>query len=161
MAAHIAANLPPDLRARVGGGEALELAAALAPRQGRPLPGALAPWEAPPPVAIVAVPPQRMRLRRRGFDPAGALATSLAERLGVPLAACLARRDRARRQVGTSRAQRRRAGRISIEAHAQPPPRVLLVDDVHTTGSTLEACARALRAAGCRDIAAVTYARTL
>ena len=38
---------------------------------------------------------------------------------------------------------------------------VLLVDDVHTTGATLDACARALKAAGTIRVVAVTYARTL
>jgi ComF family protein len=128
MAAHIAANLPRDLRQ---------------------------------PLAIVAVPPQRARLRRRGFDPAHALAADVARRLGVPLEPCLSRRDRAGRQVGTGRRSRRSPGRIAIELRAAPPARVLLVDDVHTTGATLEACARVLRAAGCRHVAAVTYARTL
>jgi predicted amidophosphoribosyltransferase len=127
MAAHIAANLPADLRG----------------------------------VPVIAVPPQRVRRRRRGFDPAGALAAGAAERLGVPLVDCLVRRDRGRRQVGTGRAQRRGAGRIDVALRCAPPRRVLLVDDVHTTGATLDACARELRAGGCTEVAAVTYARTL
>ncbi len=55
--------------------------------------------------AIVPVPPAPSRLRRRGFDPAGELAAALAERLGSPLEACLARRG-GRRQVGRRRAER-------------------------------------------------------
>jgi predicted amidophosphoribosyltransferase len=133
MAAHIAANLPADLRAASGAAAA----------------------------AIVPVPPQRVRLRRRGFDPAAELAAALGARLGTPVRECLRRRDRSPRQVGTGRRARRREGRIAVELRADPPARALLLDDVHTTGATLEACARALRAGGCREIAAVTYARTL
>jgi len=48
-----------------------------------------------------------------------------------------------------------------VRAVAPPPERVLLVDDVHTTGATLDACARALAAGGGRWIVAATYARTL
>lgn len=129
MAAHVAANLPAELR----GLEA----------------------------AVVPVPPQPARARRRGFDPAGALAAALAVRLGAPERACLRRRDREARQVGATRTQRRRAGRLAIELRAPPPPRALLVDDVHTTGTTLDACAAALVAGGCREVVAVTYTRTL
>ena len=133
MAAHVAANLPADLRATAA----------------RPL-------------AVVPVPSQPGRRRRRGFDPADVLARAVAGRLGVPVVACLRRRDRAPRQVGSGRAQRRRAGRLDVVlSGAPPPPRVLLLDDVHTTGATLDACARKLRAGGCADVAAVTYARTL
>jgi predicted amidophosphoribosyltransferase len=141
MAAHLAANLPPDLR----------------PRAGEPI----SPPPARRPFAIVPVPAQRSRHRRRGFDPAEALAGALARRLGVPVQPCLRRRDRERRQVGASRRQRREPGRLAIEPRADPPVRALLLDDVHTTGATLEACARALRIAGCAEIAAVTYTRTL
>lgn len=108
---------------------------------------------------IVPVPPARSRMRRRGFDPAGELAGALAERLGAPPRCCLERRGSGR-QVG-----RRRAERIGhpprIHAVAAAPRSVLLVDDVLTTGATLAACARALRAAGSSRVVAVTFARRL
>jgi predicted amidophosphoribosyltransferase len=63
--------------------------------------------------------------------------------------------------VGATRSQRRRPGRLAIELRAPPPRRALLVDDVHTTGATLDACARALRAGGARRVAAISYARVL
>jgi predicted amidophosphoribosyltransferase len=110
---------------------------------------------------LVPVPPQPARRRARGFDPAGALARALGERLELPVRPLLARRDRARRQTRARRSARRERGRIVVSATARPPAGVLLVDDVHTTGATLDACARALAAAGAREIAAVTYARTL
>ncbi|HEY7074367.1 MAG TPA: double zinc ribbon domain-containing protein [Solirubrobacteraceae bacterium] len=114
-----------------------------------------------PAAAIVPVPPQRARRRRRGFDPADALAAALARRLDRPLVRCLGRGDHAGRQVGATRAARRRPGRLEIMASRAPPPLVLLVDDVHTTGATLDAAARALTGAGAEIVAAITYARTL
>ena len=112
-------------------------------------------------VAFVAVPPHRGRLRRRGFDPAALLAAGLAERAGLPLAACLRRADRGRRQVGAGRVQRRSAGRFAAVTTAAPPRAAVLVDDVHTTGATLDACARALKERGAEWVGAATYVRTL
>lgn len=109
--------------------------------------------------ALVPVPPAPVRLRRRGFDPAGELAAALAERLGSPLEPCLRRRG-GRRQVG-----RRRSERLGqpprIETTGRAPRSVMLVDDVLTTGATLSACAQALRAAGAARVVAVTFARRL
>ncbi len=142
-----------------------ELVTALKFRRLLPVAGLMADrihWLAPAHMlsgAIVPVPPAPVRLRRRGFDPAGELAAALAERLDSPLQPCLARRG-GRRQVGRRRAQR--LGQPpSIHAAGTAPRSVLLVDDVLTTGATMSACARALRAAGAARIVAITFARKL
>jgi predicted amidophosphoribosyltransferase len=108
---------------------------------------------------VVAVPPQRVRRRSRGFDPAALLARGVAGRLGLPLAAPLTRTDRSGPQARAGRRSRRAGGRLAVVARGVPAGPILLVDDVHTTGATLDACARALGGGGA--IAAVTYARTL
>jgi predicted amidophosphoribosyltransferase len=146
-------------------GVARNLVAALKFRHLLPVAGLMADrihWLAPAHVlsgTFVPVPPAPSRLRRRGFDPAGELAASLAERISAPLEQCLVRRG-GRRQVG-----RRRAERVGqpprIHASAAAPRSVVLVDDVLTTGATLTACAQALRAAGAARVVAITFARRL
>jgi predicted amidophosphoribosyltransferase len=110
---------------------------------------------------LVAVPPHPRRRRTRGFDPAELIAGALARRSGLPLRRALRRGGAASRPLGASRAQRRDPAGLDFRAHGPAPVRVVLVDDVHTTGATLNACATALRSAGCREIAAITWARTL
>jgi predicted amidophosphoribosyltransferase len=105
---------------------------------------------------LIPVPPDPLRHRWRGFDPAAAIAGELATALGLPLSQCL-RRTHSRRQVGRSRAARL-AG-PSVHAAADVPREATLVDDVATTGATLAACAAAVRSAGAERVLAVTFAR--
>jgi predicted amidophosphoribosyltransferase len=112
--------------------------------------------------ALVPVPAHPARRRRRGFDHAALLAAALGARTGLPVASCLARGGAAStRQLGASKVVRMREGRLAVRALRGAPSHAVLVDDVHTTGATLDACARALRAAGAARVDALTYARAL
>ena len=99
----------------------------------------------------------------RGFDPAALLAGALAARAGLPARAVpAADATGGGGRSGRGASTRRSAGRFAARSRRAPPPRAaVLVDDVHTTGATLDACARALKAAGAEWVAAITYARTL
>jgi predicted amidophosphoribosyltransferase len=105
---------------------------------------------------IVPVPPAPLRRRRRGFDPAEALAAALAKRTGLPLVPCLAR-SQSPRQVGRRRAERL-ADPPRVRTVSPAPTNALLVDDVTTTGATLGACSAALREGGAIRVAAITLA---
>jgi predicted amidophosphoribosyltransferase len=122
---------------------------------------ALVPRELLDGAALVPVPLHPTRRRQRGFDQAARIAAALARRRGVELARCLRREGVATRQLGASRAARVAPGRLAIAVVGPVPRRAALVDDVHTTGATFNACARALRAHGCREVVAIAYARAL
>jgi predicted amidophosphoribosyltransferase len=108
---------------------------------------------------VVPVPAAPWRHRWRGFDPAEEIALALARLAGLPYRPCL-RRGHGARQVGRRRSQRvADPPRVWIRRRA--PTEALLVDDVHTTGATLGACAVALRGAGCDRVVGLTLARVL
>ncbi len=109
---------------------------------------------------LVPVPLSLARLRERGYDQARRLAYSLAERTSLPVAPILKREGRPGRQSARGRGARLALVPGSVTARRAAPSRVVLVDDVITTGATLAACAEALRGAGAREVVAVAYART-
>jgi competence protein ComFC len=110
---------------------------------------------------LVPVPLHPRRLRRRGYNQAALIADALACRAGLEVADCLARSGSAATQVGRDRSERRAGPAGSVGVRGPVPDRVVLVDDVATTGATLAACAAVLRAAGAHEVTALVFARTI
>ena len=99
--------------------------------------------------AVVPVPLHPSRLVERGFNQAVLLARPVARALGVPLRArALVRTRPTERQAELDRSARLRNVAGAFRARRPIAGRILLVDDVRTTGATQNACAEALRAAG-------------
>jgi len=115
--------------------------------------------------AVVPVPCGRARLALRGYDPALDLARSLAQDLGLPCQpGLLARRRAGRRQGRLSRKARLAAPALAFSASLPPAlcgARLLLVDDILTTGATADACSRALLEAGAGSVQVAVLARSL
>jgi ComF family protein len=110
--------------------------------------------------AVVFVPPDRDRRLQRGHHAAERLARELAAAWSLPVDPVLERTRSSPRQRGLGQAERRRNVRGAFRA-GRAPPRVLLVDDVYTTGATANAAASALRRAGARRVEVVTFARAV
>jgi len=111
---------------------------------------------------VVPVPLHAARLRERGFNQADLLARILSTHMGVPVRPALERRRYTTTQTAFDRAERlenlRGAFRLREKVTVRDS-RVLLVDDVLTTGSTLSECARVMGEAGADSVYAVTAAR--
>jgi predicted amidophosphoribosyltransferase len=125
--------------------------------------GALVAEHVPRPDADVVtfVPPDGARGLRRGHHPAERLAAAVAAAWGIPSERLLERRGSSRRQRGLPLADRRRNVANAFRPRGDPPGRVLLVDDVYTSGATVAAAARALRRAGAESVEVVTFARVV
>ena len=116
---------------------------------------------------VVPVPLHRWRLLRRRYNQSALLALAVSRSSGVAAVPDLIRRVRATAsQGGLSAGQRRRnvAGAFRVAPRLVDRVagrRVVLVDDVHTTGATLVACTGALRRAGATDVDVLTLARVV
>ena len=112
---------------------------------------------------VVPVPLAGARARQRGYNQAALLAKAIASEIEAPIVEALRRRRSAPPQAQSATAEARRRNVESAFAARRPEliaaKRVLLVDDVVTTGATLDACARVLRSAGAREVMAITFAR--
>jgi ComF family protein len=112
--------------------------------------------------AVLPVPLHHERLAERGFNQAEALAREVARALGLPLLAHGLERARATQQQAHLDA-RQRADNVRGAFRWRgtlPPQRLLIVDDVLTTGATIGACAEALREAGAEAIYGLALARS-
>lgn len=124
-------------------------------------------WPAPLVDAIVPVPLHKARLRERGYNQSLLLARELSRAWQLPLNDdWLLRVVNTRHQVGLTKTERMQnvAQAFAVPERLRPQlqgKRVLLVDDVMTTGSTLLACARALRKAGVKQVQSVTLASAI
>jgi ComF family protein len=111
---------------------------------------------------LVPMPLHWVRRWRRGFNQSHLLARDLARRTGIPVANALRRRRSTASQASLSRAARRRNVRGAFELRRGVDVRglrVLLLDDVLTTGATANACAAVLKRAGASSVAVLTLAR--
>ncbi len=122
--------------------------------------------------AFVPIPARKNAVRERGFDHVALIAGRLSELTGIPrlaLLRALPRRDQrdldARQRLSNmagsfalAKSTNVARGRASKALHAVPP-RIILVDDVLTTGATLFTAANILRASGAKDVRALTFIR--
>jgi ComF family protein len=111
--------------------------------------------------AITYVPGEPDRTLWRGRNSAEALACALAGLWGLEVEPMLVRTRRVEPQRGLDRDRRRTNVRGAFRPRARVPPRVILVDDVYTTGATVIAAATELRRAGARVVDVVTLARAV
>jgi ComF family protein len=114
---------------------------------------------------VIPVPLERGRWRERGYNQAELIAKPLAHLLGVPFRSHLLVRTRPRpNQLRLTRRERWETVRGAYATHKMAQVdklRVLLVDDVFTTGATLDACSRVLKEAGAARVVGLTVARAL
>ena len=115
---------------------------------------------------VVPVPTSRRNIRRRGYNQAAVIAASLALELGRPLLPCLERGSQKGTQTALNPTQRRAnvsGAFVMADAVAEgvTDRRVLLVDDVITTGATVVAAVDALRPGEPESVTAYAFARTV
>lgn len=109
-------------------------------------------------VVLVPVPTATGRVRQRGYDQALLLTKELSRHTGLPYRKLLTRRGQAH-QVGADRTTRKQQLAGAYAAKSAKGLRVVLIDDVMTTGATLEAAASVLQKAGASQIDALTFAQ--
>jgi len=108
---------------------------------------------------ITYVPMSRRDRRNRGFNQAQLLAKGLGERIGIPVCKTLAKVQETTPQAALPARERRRNLRGAFQLIRSAKEKALLVDDIYTTGSTVEECARTLKQGGYKAVFVLTVAR--
>ena len=111
---------------------------------------------------LVPVPTTKRRLRERGFNQAALLCRVIAQETGMPMAEALTRRDDhiAQSRLGGQSRRDNLAGVMRAERSVVAGKKILLVDDVYTTGATACEASRALREAGAVSVSVFAAARS-
>jgi ComF family protein len=152
-------DIPKSIALRLKYGRKVALAKTMA-RFMAPLAGTL-----PANAILVPVPLHRRRLWTRGFNQAALVAGDLSKRLNLQTDGAVLERTKATPPLkGMSLSQRKRTvqGAFRVSPNVDLRGRtIVLIDDVLTTGSTSEACARALRKAGAERVELISWARVL
>lgn len=115
---------------------------------------------------LTPIPLARQKQRQRGFNQIlklydGMQLVSARVNVNLELLDCLLRITDTKTQIGQNQAQRRKnlAGKFSLKPGSKLPRRVVLLDDVTTTGATLSECAKILKQAGVEQVDALVFAR--
>jgi competence protein ComFC len=112
--------------------------------------------------AIVPVPIHEKKLEARGFNQSYVIARELGERTGLPVIDCLERTKETKAQYNLDRAQRHLnivdAFSVRIRYNIDKYKSILLLDDIYTTGSTVNECSKVLKRAGAKNIYVITAA---
>lgn len=112
---------------------------------------------------IVPIPMHRKKERSRGFNQAAILANGVSKAIGVPVCTGLSRKKQTKPQGSLSAAEREENVKNAFEVKERmffQNKKVLLIDDVFTTGSTVESCAKTLISAGAKEVSSLTLSST-
>jgi ComF family protein len=114
---------------------------------------------------LVPVPLHQKRLRERGYNQSSLLAKALGKLTNLPVVEdCLIRQRHAPPQARSTTVEERRsnvAGAFACRDHRLQDKQILLIDDVSTSGATLDACAAALKATGATSVWGLVLAREI
>ena len=118
-----------------------------------------------PAEVLVPVPLHRKRLRERGYNQSSLLAQQLGKLADLPIVDdCLIRQRHATPQARTATVEERQSNvtdAFACRDHRLRDKQVLLIDDVSTSGATLDACAAALKASGATSVWGLVMAREI
>lgn len=109
---------------------------------------------------IVYVPMEGMKQQRRGYNQAELLARELSKELGIPCSSCLRKIRKTKTQHELSAKERQKAQKGSYASRTLQGEKILLVDDICTTGATMQECARVLKEAGASAVIGVAICQT-
>ncbi|MEE8359732.1 MAG: ComF family protein [Candidatus Omnitrophota bacterium] len=111
---------------------------------------------------IVPVPLNRSRLRERGFNQSRLLSLALSKKYGVPVSSCLVKRKATKPQSGLRRAERQNNLKKAFSVkHPKTikEKNILIIDDVYTTGATVNEASKTLKRAGAKSVMIAALAR--